>query len=250
MKTISTFTFCILTLFSIGQSQRISIGPDYKISTSGVSVLSKTTPINQRNVEGQRSQSIFIADSVRYYDENLESIDSNVYFEKTKSGEFLSVISFDQTRSILTYLMRKTPKPENEWLDKPVPRINFIDINGERWDNSSIKGKTVVFYFWFTKCGACINEIPLLNHLKDQNPNVSWFAITYEDPLTVQSFLKSHKLNLNIIPGQQDLINQLNIKLFPRTMIIDETATIKDILYGAFQDSTLLQEKINFYYDH
>jgi thiol-disulfide isomerase/thioredoxin len=222
-------------------------GQDYKFSNSRVSVQSMSTPILNQNIEGQKNQPIFIADSVRYYDENGKLTDSSTFMKKTNSGAFISVINFDQTRDIMTYSMMSMPKPENAWVDKKVPDFAFNDLNGKHWDQNSIEGKVVVFHFWFTRCLPCITEFPLLNELKNRNPDVIWFAVSFEDSLILQSFLKSHQFDLNIIPNQQEFATLLNVKLYPRTIIVDKRSIVKDILCGPYQDSTLLQQKINYY---
>jgi thiol-disulfide isomerase/thioredoxin len=242
MRIILSFIFCITILITTGQ--------DNKFHGSRVSVHSLSTPILNQNIEGQQIQPIFIADSVRYYDENSQLIDSATFMKKNNTGEFISVINFDQTRSIMTYSMKIMPKPEHVWIDKTVPDFDFIDLTGKRWDQNTIKGKVAIFHFWFTKCLPCINEFPLLNDLKKRNPNAVWFAISFEDSLTLKSFLKSHDLDLNIIPEQQEFASLMHVNLYPRTIIVDKESKIKDILCGQYQDSTLLQQKIDYYNNH
>lgn len=250
MKTSLIFIFYIIILNALAQDHKVSLDQDYKVSNSHVTVHSMTIPVPHKNLEGQKTQNIFFADSVRFYDENSQLTDSVTFMKKCTSGEFLSDVSFDQTRSIMTHSMKIMPKPELAWIGKTVPRFDFRDMNGKSWDRQSIKGKVVVFHFWFTKCPPCVSEFSLLNDLKKRNPKAVWFAISFEDSLTVQSFLKSHKLDLNVIPNQHDLANLLNVKLYPRTIIIDKKSTVKDILCGSYQDSTLLQQKLNYYYEH
>jgi thiol-disulfide isomerase/thioredoxin len=226
------------------------LAQDYKVSSNGVSVRSKTVPVLNQNMEGQKNQNIFFADSIRFYDENLQTTDSVTFMNKCNSGEFISRVTFDPARSIMTYTMKAMPKPELSWIGKTVPKFDFKDIRGRRWNRNSIKGKVVVFHFWFTKCLPCIREFSLLNDLKKDNPEVLWFAISFEELSTIQSFLRGHKLDLNVIPNQQDFANLLNVKLYPRTIILDKNTTIQEVLCGPYQDSTMLQQKLNYYSDH
>ncbi len=52
-----------------------------------------------------------------------------------------------------------------EPVGKPFPQFAWTDIHGNKLSRESLKGKVVVLNFWYTTCGPCIAEIPLLNEL-------------------------------------------------------------------------------------
>lgn len=76
-------------------------------------------------------------------------------------------------------------------------------------------------------------------------PDVLWFTISFEDSITVKKFVKNYKINLITVPNQKEWIKQFNIETYPRTFIINKESKIKDVLYGPYQDSTLLQKRLN-----
>lgn len=82
--------------------------------------------------------------------------------------------------------------------EKSVPNFTFIDIHGDTISKSNTIGKVVVINFWFSTCKPCISEIPELNEVyeKFQNDtNVVFAAVTYENRKTVKKFLKIIQLN-------------------------------------------------------
>ncbi|HNK28825.1 MAG TPA: TlpA disulfide reductase family protein, partial [Ferruginibacter sp.] len=53
----------------------------------------------------------------------------------------------------------------NDPVGKPFPQFAWTDIHGNKLSREGLEGKTVVLNFWYTTCGPCIAEIPLLNEL-------------------------------------------------------------------------------------
>ncbi len=54
---------------------------------------------------------------------------------------------------------------------KPLPGLNFTDLNGDVYDAHTTKGKTVVLNCWFIRCKPCNEEMPRLNELVKQFEN-------------------------------------------------------------------------------
>ena len=40
-----------------------------------------------------------------------------------------------------------------------IPSFNIVDLNGKQYTKKSIHGKTVIFIFFTTWCGACLDEL-------------------------------------------------------------------------------------------
>jgi thiol-disulfide isomerase/thioredoxin len=222
MKVILIFYFCLLDLVSLPQD----------------------TDFIKRYSSGKFPDSI-----TTYYDENGKTIDAKVFHKKTLTGYYniqLGVHDYDPKFGTLSLVKR--PMPELEWINKEVPKFEFPDLDGKSWSKKSITGKLVVFHFWFTKCGVCIKEIPLLNEIKKNYPDVLWFAISYEDSETLKSFLHTHKVDLTVVPFKKDFAKTLKVNNWPVTFLIKDRV-IKEVLYGVYGDSTLLRSRIAFYSD-
>jgi thiol-disulfide isomerase/thioredoxin len=245
MKAFLTIILCILIFSSLGQDHKISIG-DYNISSPAYhSKLYTDTSIHPAKIPA-------IIDSIKYiyYDENFKIIDSITYLSKIDSGNFRGISWWTQGERVIKNHLIKMAKLELQWVDKTVPDFTFIDTDGKKWDQNSIKRKPTIFHFWFTKCPPCVKEFSYLNEMSKKYPGALWFAISYEDSTTVKQFVKNHKINLIAVSNQKEWIKQFQVETYPRTIIIDKESKIKDVLYGAYQDSTLLQKRLNIYYDH
>jgi thiol-disulfide isomerase/thioredoxin len=246
MKTYLTIILCILIFNSLGQDHKISIGPDYKISIGQdykISPLTNDTLVytDTNNLPAKTPAAV-----CRYYDENYKIIDSVDYFKKFASGDYRSRFTYKvEKKAIMNFFLIKLEKLELQWIDKIVPDFTFIDINGKKWDQNSIKGKPVIFHFWFISCGPCREEFSFLNEMMKKYPDVLWFAISFDDSIIVKKFVKNHKINLITVSNQKEWIKQFKIETYPRTFIINKESKIKDVLYGLYQDSTLLHKRLN-----
>lgn len=102
-------------------------------------------------------------------------------------------------------------------------------LNGKKFKLSKLKGKIVVLNFWFTRCFPCIDEIADLNKLAAMynNSEVIFLAITFDKAQDVRVFQKEHKFKFHLLPDAKIVTDDYGIKLYPRTMVIDKTGTIK-----------------------
>jgi cytochrome c biogenesis protein CcmG, thiol:disulfide interchange protein DsbE len=82
--------------------------------------------------------------------------------------------------TIATEKKQKSFEPEN-YIDKifQMPTLKTIDNKTITLDK--LKGKPTLINFWFTTCKPCIEEMPVLNKIRQQlKDSVNFIAITYE----------------------------------------------------------------------
>lgn len=99
-----------------------------------------------------------------------------------------------------------SPHPVNIFSDlrgTPFPDFNWIDISGNSYSLSSLKGKVVVLNFWHTSCIPCIAEMPLLNELVKQydGKEVLFIASTLNDEAYTKKFLQKTKFDYRQVAG-------------------------------------------------
>ena len=80
-------------------------------------------------------------------------------------------------------------------LGKPAP--DFTVVDGSRSVQlSSYRGKVVVLNFWATWCAPCIEEIPSLNQLQRQMPQLVVLGVSVDqDEEAYRQFLSEHRIN-------------------------------------------------------
>lgn len=201
----------------------------------------------------------FRAPSKSLYKDTLgKVIGADAFKEKTRSGKysFMYSMSGDTT----TFLLVNKKKAEKEAADqlsafknklvgKPFPYFKLKKLDGTEIDLTSLKGKTVVFNFWFIGCKPCVAEMPLLNevvnHYKDRS-DIFFLAPAPDESDKLTSFLLRHSFLYQALSSAQDLIKKLDISSYPTHVIVDPQGLIKEVMVGGRDDiDKLLKDAIN-----
>jgi len=89
--------------------------------------------------------------------------------------------------------------------------FTLTDLEGQRWNLKSLRGKVVLVNFWATWCPPCRKEIPdlqtLYNRFKEQGFVI--LAISDEEASVVKPFLAEHKVNFPVMLDPGDTVNKL-----------------------------------------
>lgn len=119
-------------------------------------------------------------------------------------------------------------------INKPLAPFKVTDLDYKVWESNKITGTVVVMNFWFTTCGPCIKEMPLLNEMvaDDRYKNVTFLAIAPEKHEQIKRFLKKNPFMYNIIPDAAQYINELQVRNFPTHLLIDKNGIIREVFIG------------------
>lgn len=109
-----------------------------------------------------------------------------------------------------------------------LPDFDLIDMKGNKINSRDLRGKPLVINFWFATCVPCMEEMPALNELKEkfQNSDVEFLAITFENKITVQNFLKKHRFNFTAIPNAAQYCARIT-RIFPVTLFVGRDGIIE-----------------------
>ena len=109
-------------------------------------------------------------------------------------------------------------------------------LDGKPINLSDLQGKIVVMTFWSTRCAICHSEIPKLNQVADRykGKDVVFLALTMENQVKVEPYLKRNPFNFNIMPNSfgvvlkyADMDNKGNIDMgFPSYFLINQKGAI------------------------
>jgi peroxiredoxin len=116
----------------------------------------------------------------------------------------------------------------------PAKDFELKDIDGKSHSLAALKGKIVVLNFWFTACGACIQEMPELNKLQQQyaDKNVAFLALGLDDAIRTRAFLKTHDFHYTLLTDAKAVQADYNITMCPISMVIDKTGIIRFVEVG------------------
>ena len=94
---------------------------------------------------------------------------------------------------------------------------------------SSYRGKVVVLNFWASWCAPCIEEIPSLNQLQREMPQLVVLGVDLdEDPTAYHQFLADHPIDFTTIRDAQRHSNALyGTFRFPESFVIDRRGQIR-----------------------
>jgi cytochrome c biogenesis protein CcmG, thiol:disulfide interchange protein DsbE len=136
----------------------------------------------------------------------------------------------------LTISCDRDNRPEQ--IGKPAPEFALND--GQRsLDLAKFHGRVVVLNFWASWCAPCIEEMPSLELMQRELPQVQVLAVdSDEDFSTYQSFIASRHVSLLTVFDQAQTSNALYGSFrFPETYIIDKKGVVRRKLIGP-QDFT------------
>jgi len=123
-------------------------------------------------------------------------------------------------------------------IGKPAPEFALND--GQRSvDLAKFRGRVVVLNFWASWCAPCIEEMPSLELMQRELPQVQVLAVDSDEEFsTYQSFIATHHISLLTVFDQAQTSNALYGSFrYPETYIIDKKGVVRRKLIGP-QDFT------------
>ena len=135
---------------------------------------------------------------------------------------------------------------------KPAPVFVLQDAAGKTVKLSDKLGQVVLLDFWATACGGCVREMPgfmdLAQKYKKNNLSVVGVSvdILYENLKSpeeawskVTPFVQSHKVNYQILMGDDRVNTRYDIKALPLTYLIDGRGRIAATYMGVVDEDNV-----------
>ena len=107
---------------------------------------------------------------------------------------------------------------------------NFTVVDGTRSvELSNYHGKVVVLNFWASWCAPCVEEIPALNQLQRDMPQIVVLAVDLdEDPEAYHQFLSEHRVDFLTIRDARQHSNALyGTFRYPESFVIGPDGRIR-----------------------
>jgi cytochrome c biogenesis protein CcmG/thiol:disulfide interchange protein DsbE len=102
---------------------------------------------------------------------------------------------------------------------------------------SQFRGKLVILNFWATWCAPCIDELPSLQELQKQRPDIQVLAVSIDDdPAAYSAFLKQYDINLLAVrDGSQGANLKFGSVRVPETFVLDRSGVVRRKFIGPQQ---------------
>jgi thiol-disulfide isomerase/thioredoxin len=101
------------------------------------------------------------------------------------------------------------------------------DIEDNKIDFKEFEGKIVVLNFWFIACPPCKDEIPELNKIAAENPNIVFIAICLDQKDEIRDFLKKTPFNYRQVANGRNYSSLYAISSYPTNVVIDKTGVVR-----------------------
>lgn len=119
-------------------------------------------------------------------------------------------------------------KADEKQPDKPlamVDKFDFEDLEGNKFDWNTTKGKLVFVNFWATWCKPCIKEMPSISEAQRQLPEVIFVVASDESPEKILKYATKHHFSFELMRSNTSVFD-LDVKALPTTLIINENGKI------------------------
>lgn len=149
------------------------------------------------------------------------------------ADQFLNGINMMSTMRELT---QAGVKSDGTWYSpkegEPFPPFVEKDMEGHTWTNDSIRGHVMVLNLWYSGCGPCRAEMPILSEWKEQLPGVIFFSATYHDAETARKITDKHHFTWTHLVEAKDMMAWVGSDGFPLTIVVDKKGIVRHSVHG------------------
>lgn len=110
-----------------------------------------------------------------------------------------------------------------------APDFTFTTLDGETISAADLKGKVVVFNFWFIGCHVCRAIKPELNEFKakfEGRDDIVFIAATADPSSEVKKFAKTEPLDYIQAAGAAAELKKFAFSGYPRNVVVSKTGEI------------------------
>ena len=126
---------------------------------------------------------------------------------------------------------------------EPAPRFHAKTLEGEQFNNESVKGKVVLFQFWTTWCPYCKSEESLVNDITKEFADKGLIVLAVdvaESKKKVVEYLREHPRKCRIVlTGDTNLAAMYAANSYPIYVVVDRDGRIVDTQRGAGGERSL-----------
>ena len=116
---------------------------------------------------------------------------------------------------------------------KPLPgSFALHDLNGKLWTEQSLKGHKVVINAWYSGCGPCLREMPILSEWKNKYPNVIFLSVNFEKADKVRKITEVRGFNWTHLYGDNYFVKFVGSGGFPLFIVLGEDGLIRYMVNG------------------
>ena len=110
------------------------------------------------------------------------------------------------------------------------------NLDGKEISLSDYKGKKVLLNFWATWCKPCKKEMPDMEKLHQDNPDIVVLAVNIDSENNVEEFINNLKLTFpTVLDVEGDVNKTYKVVSIPTSFFINENGVIKEKIVGSME---------------
>lgn len=110
------------------------------------------------------------------------------------------------------------------------------DFDETVWDNKRISGKVTVINVWYSGCGPCLAEMPIISKWKEDFPDVNFLSVDYEKKEKMQQIVERRGFTWTHLYGDRYfttwVVTNTTDSGFPLTIVVDKDGVIRHVVHG------------------
>ena len=132
---------------------------------------------------------------------------------------------------------------------KPAPEFNLPDLDGNKIELSSMKGRVLILDFWATWCPPCKEEVPHLVRLqskyRDQGLQIVGLSLDQGGAGDVKPFADEYGVNYTMLIANDETAKAYGgVSMIPTTFVVDRNGVVVKRFIGytapeAFEEAIL-----------
>ncbi|MFZ0870290.1 MAG: TlpA disulfide reductase family protein [Rhodanobacter sp.] len=129
--------------------------------------------------------------------------------------------------AVLTIGEYAEPKPppagrsSNLTSGEKIPALDVTSLDGKRLTDKVFTNRVTLIDFFGVDCGACIDEIPVLNAFKATHGDVQTLAVTTDPAEYLGEFLQKWKFTWRVAPDAVVFTHDFDIWFYPTLALVD-----------------------------
>ena len=144
---------------------------------------------------------------------------------------------------------KETSVGANFDVGKPAPEFSLPDLEGNKVELSTMKGKVLILDFWATWCPPCKEEIPhlvaLQSKYRDQGLQIVGLSLDKGGAGDVKPFADEHDVNYTMLIADDVTAKSYGgVSMIPTTFVVDRNGVVVKRFLGyttpeAFEEAIL-----------
>lgn len=114
--------------------------------------------------------------------------------------------------------------------------FKLTDLDGNTWSKASMAGKVTVINVWYSGCGPCLKEMPILSEWKNTRPDALFLSANFEKAEKVKQVTDKHGFNWTHLTNDTYFTKWVGNEGYPLTIILDADGIIRNIVHGTNDD--------------